>query len=208
MSYEYEFLVAPIEGWGNTQKVIITHRVAAIILALVPAFLMHSIFKAKVDMKTLALRDTLTGLYNRNKLKEDTSDIYEKYSSEREMIVAIIDIDNFKEINDEFGHESGDNVLIELAQRMRKLNLDSFECYRLGGDEFIIFVNNKMKVHSVSEVQHEIVKNLNFELMIEDTIQPIKVSCGVSEMALDGKSISDLMSIADKRMYVSKKSKR
>ncbi|OHD88492.1 MAG: hypothetical protein A3J39_07775, partial [Sulfuricurvum sp. RIFCSPHIGHO2_12_FULL_44_8] len=96
------------------------------------------------QVKTLELKtslDPLTKVYNRYALQEHLKVILEKGILDFEIFVLMIDLDNFKQINDRFGHVAGDKVLIFIAKLFKKALRDGDRVYRFGGEEFIIVLN-------------------------------------------------------------------
>lgn len=94
------------------------------------------------NLQKIAFLDPLTGLQNRRGLEVQVSSILrEEFDSRKRAAVMLLDLDRFKFINDTFGHDAGDQILRDLARRLRNLVNDYSEmsCYRLGGDEFLIF---------------------------------------------------------------------
>lgn len=144
-----------------------------------------------------ALHDELTGVYNRAG--------YDLILSERDLssaYVLMVDADNFKSINDSYGHEIGDKVIVKLANTL-KCNLRADDCIcRIGGDEFVVFMVNVRK-----ESRHLIaskIEQINRDLAnTEDGVPPISVSVGITH----GSEADDpavLMELADKAMYQAK----
>jgi len=96
------------------------------------------------QVKTLEIKtslDPLTKTYNRHALQEHLQPILAKKHFDFEMFALMIDVDNFKSINDRFGHIAGDKVLIFIAKLMKKMLRDGDRVYRFGGEEFIILLN-------------------------------------------------------------------
>lgn len=93
------------------------------------------------NLQAIAFLDPLTGLKNRRGLEGQISSILsESFDPEKRLAVMLLDLDRFKFINDTFGHDAGDQILRDLARRLRDLICDipNLDCYRLGGDEFLI----------------------------------------------------------------------
>ncbi len=93
------------------------------------------------NLQTIAFLDPLTGLKNRRGLEGHVSSIFdEKFDTQNRVAVMLLDLDRFKLINDTFGHDAGDQILRDLAHRLKDLTIDKSDmaCFRLGGDEFVI----------------------------------------------------------------------
>lgn len=155
-------------------------------------------------------RDSLTGIYNRHCVYHKAKQIIQEYKQNGKVFsVGIIDIDNFKAVNDEYGHQVGDYVLIEFAKSID----DSLRLYdilgRYGGEEFIVILNhsNKEGSNTVLERALNIVRNKTFVCGGNEI--RLTFSAGISsseDLEKDELSIDKLVEIADKRMYIAKKS--
>lgn len=127
----------------------------------------QDLLKENRRLKQLADKDFLTGLFNRRKLEEDI-ERYTKLHERHNITFSIImlDINNFKEINDTKGHKTGDKVLKQIANILQKCIRKTDRVYRLGGDEFILIVSHHTAVDIViNRVQHALNK-INIETCI------------------------------------------
>ena len=158
----------------------------------------------------LATTDGLTDLYNHRYFQEqirmqiETSKRYET-----EFSLIIIDIDYFKNFNDKFGHQSGDAVLRQVAQTLKKnVRATDIVC-RYGGEEMSIILPNtsKEEAYSTAEKICERVANKNFKLS-NGREANVTISLGVSTFPTDGDNASDIIEVADKRLYEAKNSGR
>jgi diguanylate cyclase (GGDEF)-like protein len=124
-----------------------------------------------------------------------------------QLVLLLIDLDGFKEVNDHFGHKAGDKVLIEVANRLKATIRKEDILIRLGGDEFVIAFN--VVGESRSEIDH-FVENLfnrfKTEIQLKDSRSVIiGSSIGIAVYPHDGKTIGTLMSNADSAMYLAKR---
>ena len=145
-------------------------------------------------------KDSLTKLYNRATIVEKIEDILKnKETISSKYIFGILDLDNFKQINDRFGHNYGDEVLIETAKILKNNSILRGFWGRLGGDEFIFFFF-KSKNINLDRFFSLLVKKLNREY--EKFGEKIKVSAsiGVTEN-FEGDTFEDLYIRADKMLY-------
>ncbi len=149
--------------------------------------------KAKIVSET----DFITGVYNKNKYAEMIKDHYPKIES-----VAVIfwDINNLKVVNDEFGHEMGDQVIIKLAEILLSRADKRHNVYRIGGDEFITVIDNPLPGE---EKRYE----ADTVRMIEETATRAKVPVSVAHGASKGRGADILQTIneADAAMYACKR---
>ncbi|MEG2983627.1 MAG: GGDEF domain-containing protein [Peptostreptococcaceae bacterium] len=150
----------------------------------------------------MAVKDGLTGVWNRNYMNIKLNEFILNKSI---FSIVILDIDDFKKVNDIYGHEFGDVVLKEVSSFIKdKLGAEG-EIYRYGGEEFIISINNK----TAFEV-FDFIDNVRSELAtynISHNKQNISItsSFGIAEFPLDGESILEVINNADKALYLSKK---
>src|SRR5699024_7529539 len=142
--------------------------------------------KAETLAKQMAYFDFLTQLPNRRYLQEKVNQfIFEHEMENKSFAVMFIDIDRFKNINDSMGHSAGDQLLIQLAQRLQKNIRSEDFVSRLGGDEFIILlanVNRNEAEEYAKKVVHELTKPFNHR-NLEVYIRP---SIGISMFPNDG----------------------
>lgn len=152
--------------------------------------------------------DYLTGLPNRIFLYERVGQILSYIQSSNKTLVAMfLDIDNFKEINDTFGHDAGDLVLKEVALRLSQCMRHRDMIARLGGDEFVLLfiVNNK---HNIDSVAQKILKYIAKPIPLPHRSIHVTVSIGISIYPEDSDTAEDLFKKADLAMYAAKKNGR
>lgn len=156
--------------------------------------------KQSDEYRDKAYHDALTGLYNRLKFDEVLDRKYREFiKAFQAFSIILIDIDNFKYVNDTFGHDKGDKVLKELAALLRDTLRKNDLLVRWGGEEFVILIDNELSIASgLAEKIREVVFN---NLKIDNHF--ISISLGVSQIKqLD--TIETLFSRVDKALYKSK----
>ncbi len=156
------------------------------------------------ELKFLANQDTLTTLFNRRYFMACLDDTSQTLRPSDLLAMLLIDLDRFKAINDTYGHDAGDKVLIELAQRMTVWNNYGATIARLGGDEFAIIFVGKYTQKEIEEFCLEIIDLCNKPIHISGNSLNLTMSVGialVSEEVGDGKT---LMKNADIAMYSAK----
>ncbi|MGH4120964.1 GGDEF domain-containing protein [Clostridium sp.] len=162
----------------------------------------------KAKLQHQASMDCVTGVLNRRaglKILETT--IGEAVKKGENFIICFADIDDFKKINDTFGHNEGDKILTEIGNILRVNIRKEDTVFRIGGDEFvIIFPNTALEV--ARTICSRVCMNI-YELKEEDKSNyKIGLSCGLSEYRANSKiSVSELIRRADEGMYVSKRLK-
>jgi diguanylate cyclase (GGDEF)-like protein len=156
------------------------------------------------ETKKLSLTDGLTGLYNyrffNQRLKEEFKRAL-RYSHPLSLI--ILDVDNFKKINDTHGHLFGDEVLKKIAQMLRENARETDFIARYGGDEFVIILPETNK-ESAFKLAERILERLNKSTIIKDTSLELSVSIGVASYPEDAITPEELIKSADKALYNAK----
>lgn len=153
----------------------------------------------------LAYYDSVTGLPNRVMLSQVITEKIEKsYENNSKFSMIFIDVDNFKFINDSYGHIVGDQLLLEVGKRLREINNDNIMSFRLGGDEFIVLIENivdKNDVEYLLKYLHKVVSNPFF---VNGHMFYITCSGGVVVYPENGSTYQELLKNADTAMYKSK----
>lgn len=149
--------------------------------------------------------DTLTGLPNRILLVDRLEQAINTASFERSKIaILVVDIDRFKDINDTLGHSTGDRVIRQIAQRLRKIIPEPNTVARLGGDEFGIILKKFGTKEDAAEVVHTIKETLQVPLKLEGVRLDIDASIGITLYPEHGKDAQILLQRADVAMYQAK----
>jgi diguanylate cyclase (GGDEF)-like protein len=162
--------------------------------------------QAEVRAQHLAMTDPLTNLYNRRAFKEKTSEMIARASRLGKSIAFLmIDLDGFKKVNDTYGHDSGDIVLREAADRMREVVPQSSVIARLGGDEFVICLMFEPEFpDTVDKIAKHLIEAFARPVAIADASQMVTASIGISRPGRDCAAIDILMRRADIALYAAK----
>ena len=165
----------------------------------------------KIDqIRLLSLTDEVTGLFNQRKLVEDLDLHISRYPHEKQVFsLLFIDIDYFKNVNDQFGHVVGSQLLVDMAAVLKTQLRASDLVYRYGGDEFIVLLpkSNVEESKKIAVRISEVVKAAEFVINHEQKYR-LSLSIGISEFPSDADSAKSIIEFADKMMYMSKKSGR
>lgn len=138
----------------------------------------------------LSTTDALTKVYNRRFLEDFSKQYFEILKREKNSFsLLLVDIDDFKLINDSFGHDVGDKVLIELVTTIKNIIRDNDFIVRLGGDEFLVLLPNTNLSHA-KVVANKILSKIN---SLENGNKNFTVSIGSSEYTIDDMDISCLI---------------
>lgn len=166
--------------------------------------------KQMLDYVThLATHDQLTGLTGRALLQDKTVqavDLARRYGTK--VAVFMIDLDQFKRINDSLGHAAGDQILIETASRLRRAVRSTDIVARVGGDEFVVVMPDITSVADVEQCAANLVAKLAPEISLDEHLMQVTASVGVCiypDFAADAKH---LLKRADSAMYVAKENGR
>ncbi len=161
--------------------------------------------EAGEEFRSLAYHDDLTGLPNRS-LFHDRLGLAITHSCRHETHLALLflDLDDFKDVNDSFGHASGDRVLVELASRIRSTVRAEDTVARLGGDEFIVLLAEVTGAGDAARVAAKILDAVRAPLRLDGHQVSIGASVGVSVFPRDGVSPEELVRSADQAMYRAK----
>jgi len=161
--------------------------------------------QAEERIRHLANYDELTGLPNRTMFHERLHHaLAQALRHTRPLAVLFIDLDRFKNINDTLGHEAGDRVLREVAERLRGCLRDSDTVGRLGGDEFVVLLEGLPQLADVAAVAQKILDAAARPFMLAAREYHIGASIGISAFPEDGKDLQTLMKHADAAMYRAK----
>lgn len=153
----------------------------------------------------LAEHDTLTKLPNRNYVSIYFQQQIDKMLAEGKAGGLIfIDLDNFKNVNDSLGHDAGDQLLVEVASRLRSLEKSQYSIARLGGDEFLLLINSYDSKQHFESIMQKIIDVVSVPIVLQGREVQITPSIGVAVFPNDGTHILELMRHADLAMYHAK----
>lgn len=152
-------------------------------------------------MRLLANTDMLTELPNRRAFFEE---VEEHLSHSDDCIVALLDLDGFKPVNDSLGHFAGDQLLVEIAARLRKQTDDAMFVARLGGDEFAILFRGQGDMQMASAKATGILAALAVPLTIDGNRVSVTASIGLARFPPDGATATELLTAADAALYNAK----
>jgi len=160
---------------------------------------------AQLQMENLAFYDPLTGLSNRRLFQDRLSKAVAE-SKRRKTFVALLflDLDQFKRINDSLGHDAGDQLLVETANRLRNSVRETDTVSRIGGDEFTVLLSDVDSTHGVRHIADKILKNLCQPISLKNQTVINTVSIGITMAPTDASDANKLMRNADMAMYRAK----
>ena len=165
--------------------------------------------QAESRIRYMALHDALTGLPNRTLLQDLLGQsIALAGRNGKRVVVFMLDLDRFKNVNDSFGHEVGDRLLEGVSTRLRKSLRESDVVARLAGDEFVVCLPMVEPQQDVASVAQKLLATLSAPFHIEGHGLQIGASIGICEYPADGENPKELLQAADTAMYEAKKKGR
>lgn len=200
--------VAPIDNWSSKLGIVV-YIFVGIVISFLIAFLFQNyseVKEMKIKMESIAMTDLLTGVPNRRYLFNITKElIKERIGTDYYFTLCFLDFNGFKLINDSYGHEVGDMVLIEATKRMKRCLGKNDLLARVGGDEFVFILNDVCPI-SVARCIELIHDELEKTIIIDNNRSiNFSASIGTAVFPRDGKTTEQLIAYADKHMYRAKK---
>lgn len=154
----------------------------------------------------LAMHDELTGLPNRRLLLDRTEKMMQHaLRTKQHMALMYLDLDGFKQINDELGHKAGDEILKMVAQRLLRAVRREDTVSRLGGDEFVLLLSDLADLEAVERIARKVLDYMTTPFMVDGTTAVMSASIGIAMYARDSfEDAEALIACADKGMYQAK----
>ena len=195
-----------------------------IVMAIIIAIIMHhqlnyygliidkqveTLKETGIQLEHKAHHDPLTGLPNRTLFYKKLADSL-GYAREHQikLTVFFVDLDNFKQINDSYGHGIGDKILQMVAHILWAAVRSSDTVARLGGDEFAIILLGLADDDPINRIKSKIYSNMKNSLQFEGVLLTSSCSCGHAIYPDDGETVEDLLKTADTRMYAIKNERK
>ncbi|MFZ2986862.1 putative bifunctional diguanylate cyclase/phosphodiesterase [Ideonella sp.] len=164
-----------------------------------------AIKRTEAHANFLALHDPLTGLPNRSHVMHRFVAAMENLrATQQQAALIFIDLDHFKDVNDTLGHAAGDELLVQMAERLRSVTRSADLVARLGGDEFLILMVAKEVQPEIEHVRARLICAVSEPVQLQGTEVRVTPSIGVSLYPRDGTDIETLLRNADLAMYSAK----
>ncbi|MFA6219221.1 MAG: EAL domain-containing protein [Erythrobacter sp.] len=162
-------------------------------------------FRAEEEANRLAKFDSLTGLANRHRMEQRIdSTLHAFRAAKRAAALMMLDLDRFKQVNDTLGHAAGDQLLQQVADRLRGAVAGRGEIGRLGGDEFQVLIPDLDDRGELGEIAKKIIQILSQPYSVEEGRCSIGCSVGIAVAPYDGVERDELTRAADLALYASK----
>lgn len=158
----------------------------------------------ELECTQLARKDAMTRLYNKTYVQHLIMDELEKATDENQAAMLIVDIDNFKNVNDMYGHYIGDKVIIEFANRILEVTREDDIVGRIGGDEFVIYLKNVPSKDVLNNKIHRIISNLQFRFVEQGVNTYICCSMGGVLCNENMSDYTEAYKKADRNLYLAK----
>ncbi len=157
--------------------------------------------ETEIEILNLAYTDGLTGLLNRSRLKDVIS---ESMNNGEQGTMFYLDLDNFKFLNDTYGHSYGDQVLIQLSRRLNGCKDASCEIARISGDEFAVVIKDTLTLSQIEETAKKLLEKVSEKIVINNIEIHTTASIGAASYPYDANSFEDLLVNADISMHRAK----
>jgi diguanylate cyclase (GGDEF)-like protein len=162
-----------------------------------------------VDLQYRALHDPLTGAVNRTLILDELCKAIDQADPlHPDSVLLYLDLDGFKEVNDKFGHQIGDRLLIQVTERLRGFCRENDTLGRLSGDEFVVLLRGLHISKDLEAILKRIQRNLSQSFMLGDLEIRIKTSIGAALLDRRGLTTSELLRRAEEAMYLVKNGER
>lgn len=197
------------EAIGSMQTRYILIAALLMVLSAVSLYLLYqntlNRYKQRQALLAQAYFDQLTGAYNRTSLDSITR---ETFRQKQDAAFIFIDLDGFKPINDQYGHQTGDEVLKIVVKRMQHLLRTNDVLFRLGGDEFAILLGGQLTHADIEHIVTRIEEVIEKPMQIKQNRVEVHASVGYSRYGEDGRDADSLLNAADEKMYAIKHARK
>lgn len=204
LNNQWKLAIMPAKGWYNYRE-ILPHGVFGFFLVLLFTAMSYTLLRlaeAKRMFSQMSLMDGLTGLGNKRSFDLSLEHLMQEGSS---FGLCYIDVNHFKAVNDRFGHNVGDVLLKTVAKRIQENT--NYPAYRIGGDEFVILVDEDIEEARYQQFKENIDQAFAQRVRCLDKNLHITISLGFARYPEDGQDVQQVISLADQRMYADKEIK-
>lgn len=200
----WQLAIYPRSGWNQGISILYPLLFFGLVLSVFLYFFLYQFFTRYYEHQRNSMYDVMTGLRNRLQfeyvLQQDKTET-------RKSTLIVLDLDDFKAINDTYGHQVGDQALIKLAERLKEAVREEDRLYRIGGDEFAILLYGICGLEETEEVISRIHSHTQFVFEVDHpkhkTVK-ITTSMGAATLCHEEKKMTDLLRTADDNLYISK----
>lgn len=187
-------------AWRDLLTSISSVGLALLVLLLLVGHLIYVLMRERDQQRTQIERDSLTGLYSRDYIINQLNDLCK---SRHEFYVVFLDLNKFKSINDTYGHQAGDQVLINVARQFQASLEKIGSVGRIGGDEFIWLIPHTDQ-HQINQYYNQLTQKLSQPLKFGEQLLPTSLSAGAIQASLCNYNPSKVLEKGDAAMYWAK----
>ena len=203
---QWVLAVKPTAGPMNTLGAFA--RACGWALSLILGYLTYLLLRHRSQMSRLALHDDLTGLPNRLLLRDRIDQaIFRASRIKHEFSIVFIDLDDFKSINDSYGHKAGDAVLTAVSERLTAAIRNTDTIARWGGDEMMLVLDDA-NPNEAQRLKTVVLGHIEQPVVFGPHALRVSASSGIATYPADGETMDDLLKVADARMYSDKVSRK
>lgn len=164
---------------------------------------------AEQQIRHAAMHDSLTGLPNRAHFQAHLEQVLGQAEARQHRVgVLLVDLDDFKEVNDTLGHDAGDALLIQISRHLRTVLPDGAFVARLGGDEFVVLVDGALQLEQIVNLAERMLEGLKAPIVYKDIVLSVRASIGVAVFPDHDRAAVELLKDADLALYAAKGSGR
>ncbi|MCR4591373.1 MAG: EAL domain-containing protein [Lachnospiraceae bacterium] len=200
---QWHLLISLIGGWVNNAE-----KTAGVMVAVALAFLISFVFYLFIslkgreeELKGLSYSDPLTKIRN----SRAYSDSLEELKANRDKYgIIYIDLNDFKRINDSYGHKTGDEILHITAERLANTIRQGDTVYRIGGDEFAVIIHGDHERSFYEGIIKRMKDAMNRKITVSGKSVNVSISCGFARYPEDGTDYQSVIQVADSEMYKDK----
>ncbi len=196
--------IAPETNWMNSIEILAALFIAILMsaLAALAAAAFSSMRQYSKELEVLSYRDALTNLNNPRSYQEHMEEL-----SRKKLPYGLIfmDLNDFKQVNDTYGHEAGDGLLNITAKRLQNSIREKDKAFRIGGDEFVVVIHGTHDKKFYEGVIARMRQNVAREVVLGDITLNVSISAGFARCPEDGNKFADVVKKADENMYYNKR---
>jgi len=202
---DWELIGYPETGWSSAGNQVWITQLVGSMISLVFGAMAFLLISEVYKVRSMALHDPLTGLANRRLLEDrmhQLAAMCERSGAGFE--IFYVDLDAFKPVNDNYGHTAGDQLLIEVGERLQNQIRQTDTVARVGGDEFIVLTPGNMRRQEKDAFLKRLEERVSQVFEYSGARIDVKASIGSASYPGDAASVEDLLRVADGRMYAQK----
>lgn len=198
-------IVMTSQAYYDFGQLSLQFMLAVVALSAIVAVIIILFAKYSIEVSRKSELDEMTGIYNRGAMVRLINAQLSGKKRGYKGTFLMIDVDNFKGVNDSYGHLCGDEVLIEVARILERIFRDEPIIGRLGGDEFAVFAIEEFSENRINEIAYRIIEAVNKVELLKVAKGEVTCSIGIA-VCKDESCFEQIYEIADKAMYCSKQS--